>query len=71
MFAPKFDLAHDEAAVDYLIETHYRAVGRPFRFCHPRDLLLQVYNYCTYQQSPLVLSPERFDEACENYFSVM
>lgn len=71
MFTPKLGLEHDEAAVDYLIATHYRAKGRPFRFCHPRDLLLQVYNYCTYQQCPLALSPERFDEACENYFSVM
>jgi hypothetical protein len=71
MFAPKLGLEHDEAAIDYLIEKHYRAADRPFRFCHPRDLLLQVYNYCTYQQSPLALSPERLDEACENYFSVM
>ncbi len=71
MFAPKLGLEHNEQAVDYLIEKHYRAVNRPFRFCHPRDLLLQVYNYCTYQQSPLEITPELFDQACENYFSVM
>lgn len=71
MFAPKLGLEHNEKAVDYLIENHYRATLRPFRFCHPRDLLLQVYNYCTYQQTPLEITPEMFDQACENYFSVM
>ncbi len=71
MFAPKLDLEHDEAAIDYLIEKHYRAADRPFRFCHPRDLLLQVYNYCTYQRRALELTPDLFDQACENYFSVM
>jgi len=71
LFCPKLDLEHDEAAVTYLIDTHFRAAERPFRFCHPRDLLLQVYNYCTYTGSPLVLAPELFDMACENYFSVM
>ena len=36
-------------AVDYLIETHYRRVNRPFRCCQPRDLLLQIRNYCRYE----------------------
>ncbi len=57
--------------MDYLIESHYKALDRPFRFCHPRDLLLQVYNYCTYQKTAMVVTPELFDLACENYFSVM
>ncbi len=42
----------------YLIETHYKAVGRPFRCCQPRDLLLQVRNYCRYQKAILVLTRE-------------
>ncbi|MEO2015741.1 MAG: AAA family ATPase [Fuerstiella sp.] len=57
--------------IDYLIETHYRAVNRPFRLCQPRDLLLQVQNYCNYHQKPLEISKESFDCAVENYFSVM
>jgi hypothetical protein len=24
-----------EEVVDHLIQTHYRATGRPLRFCHP------------------------------------
>ena len=58
-------------AVDYLIETHYRETGRPMRMCQPRDLLLQVKNYCLYNELELELRDEYFDFACENYFSVM
>ena len=50
--APKVGVEYDEAAVDYLIEKHYRAVNRPFRCCQPRDLLLQIRNYCRYVRKP-------------------
>lgn len=62
---------YDEAAVDYLIEKHYRAVDRPFRCCQPRDLLQQIVNYCHYTKREPVMSPETFDFATENYFAVM
>ncbi|MGQ9574785.1 MAG: AAA family ATPase [Thermoguttaceae bacterium] len=57
--------------IDYLIERHYRRAGRPFRFCQPRDLLLQVRNYCAFLKRPLELTNEYFDVACENYFAIM
>jgi predicted ATPase with chaperone activity len=72
IFAPKLGFAEvDQAAVDHLIEHHYRKVNRPFRCCQPRDLLLQVRNYCTYRNVPLVLTPEYFDFAAMNYFTVL
>jgi predicted ATPase with chaperone activity len=71
-FAAKLGFKHvDQAAVDYLIERHYHRVGRPFRCCQPRDLLLQVRNYCIYNQLPIELKPEYFDFAVMNYFTVM
>jgi predicted ATPase with chaperone activity len=60
----------DRGAVDYLVERHYRKVGRPFRCCHPRDLLLQVRNFCVYNQLVLELKPEYFDFAATNYFTM-
>jgi hypothetical protein len=57
--------------IDYLIDEHYQRAGRPFRACHPRDLLLQVRNHCAYEKKPVELSSEAFDFAVENYFSVM
>jgi hypothetical protein len=71
IMCPKLGMEHDESAIDYLVETHYRAVNRPFRACQPRDLLLQVRNYCYYQGIKPMLSGENFDFAVQNYFAVM
>src|SRR5690606_13968049 len=56
-------------AIDYLIQTHYLLAQRPFRNCQPRDLLLQVKNYCIYHEQPVELTPENLDHAVANYFS--
>jgi hypothetical protein len=69
--AAKLGFTYRREPIDCLIEKHYKAVGRPFRFCHPRDLLLQIRNYCTYHKQPLALNSEYFDIACETYFAVM
>jgi predicted ATPase with chaperone activity len=71
IFAPKLGFqAIDLASVDYLIDHHYVRTGRQFRCCHPRDLLLQVRNYCVYNQFALELKPEYFDFAVMNYFTM-
>src|SRR5208283_5475124 len=41
MMAPKLGVEYRREPVDYLVQTHYKKAGRPFRFCQPRDLLLQ------------------------------
>ena len=71
IMCPLMGVPHDESAIDYLIETHYRSSGRPFRCCQPRDLLLQVRNHCLYKKVPVELTPEFFDIATATYFAVM
>jgi chloramphenicol 3-O-phosphotransferase len=71
MMAPKLGVEYRREPVDYLVQTHYRKAGRPFRFCQPRDLLLQVRNYCVYHKRPAELTCEYLDLAVENYFAVM
>jgi predicted ATPase with chaperone activity len=71
-FGPKLGFPRiDDDAVDYMINHHYKAVGRPFRCCQPRDLLLQVRNYCIYNDLPLELNREYVDFAVAGYFTVM
>ena len=72
IFAPKlgFDTV-PKAPLDYLIDRHYRRYNRPFRCCQPRDLMLQVRNYCIYNDLRLELKAEYFDVAANNYFTVM
>ncbi len=67
----KLSFPYDQSSISYLIDTHYKSIKRPFRLCQPRDLLLQVRNYCQYHSVPLQLSAEAFDAAVLNYFSVM
>ena len=57
--------------IDYLIETHCKPINRSMRMCLPRDLLLQVKNYCLYNDLKIELKNEYMDFACDNYFSVM
>ncbi len=71
IMAPKIGVEYNEDAVNYLIETHYRAVNRPLRCCQPRDLILQIRNYCHYVRQPAKMTPENFDFAVQNYFAVM
>jgi hypothetical protein len=59
----------DAQAVEYLLGQHYRPVDRPLRYCHPRDLLRQIRNYCQFHDQPLEVSPETLDVAVRNYFA--
>ena len=69
--ATKLGIPYRKEPVDYLIDTYYKKQGRPLRFCHPRDLLLQIRNYCLYCNRPLEITNEFIDKAVDNYFSVM
>ena len=71
LMADKLGIEYSSEAVDHLVERHYKRAGRPLRYCHPRDLLLQIRNYCTYHKQPPRMTPEYFDAAVEIYFAVM
>ncbi len=71
VLAPQMGFEHRPGPIEHLIESHYRRVRRPFRFCQPRDLLLQIRNFCIYSKEPLEITNERVDHAVENYFTVM
>jgi hypothetical protein len=53
------------------MDKHYKSINRPLRCCQPRDLILQVRNYCRYTNTPSKMTKETLDFAVENYFSVM
>ena len=64
-------LSQAAEALEYMIEKHFVPKKRPFRYCHPRDLLMQIRNYCSYKDCELDITNEFIDMAVENYFSVM
>jgi hypothetical protein len=76
--AAKMRVQLPRGSLQYLIDRHYRFLGqtparapRPFRFCHPRDLLLQVQNLCSFQRRPAIAGPPEWDKAVSNYFAIM
>jgi SpoVK/Ycf46/Vps4 family AAA+-type ATPase len=71
IMSSRLGVPYNAQAIDYLIENHYRPKQRPFRNCHPRDLILQVKNLCLYHDQQAELKPEYLDFACDNYFSIM
>ncbi len=71
IMCPHFEIEYKERAIDYLVKRHYEPADRPFRCCHPRDILLQIHNYCMYERKPKELTRDSIDFAVENYFSVM
>ncbi|MBN1590817.1 MAG: AAA family ATPase [Pirellulales bacterium] len=71
VLAPKMGFEYQPKTINYLIESHYKRTGRPFRFCQPRDLLLQIRSLCIYYKRPLEITDEHIDSAVENYFAVM
>lgn len=56
-------------AVEALLAEHYAPQQRAMRFCHPRDLLRQVKNYCTVHGLPLVADRTSLGAAVRNYFA--
>ena len=71
VYGESFGCEYRQEVVEYLLQTHYRACGRPLRRCHPRDLLSQIQNYCTYHEYPMEMRPEYIDRVARSYFTVV
>lgn len=57
--------------IDGLLQRHYRPLNRPLRRCHPRDLLLQIRNYCAYHDIPMEMTDEHLDRVVRSYFTAL
>ena len=71
LMCPRLGFEYCQETVEYALDKHFRRARRPLRYCHPRDLLLQIRNFCHYQNRKLELTCEYIDFAVENYFAVM
>ena len=71
MLARSFHCEYRQEVVESLIERHFRACSRALRRCHPRDLLMQIRNYCAYNDLPMEMTDEHFDRVTRSYFTVL
>ncbi len=65
----KLEIEYQDEAVDHLLAKHYAQPSRPLRYCHPRDLLLQVKTFCDFHELPRTLTIKSLDMAVKNYFA--
>jgi hypothetical protein len=61
----------DEEGFNYILRVIYKKPGRSMRYCHPRDLLLQIRNRCMYLNAPLEINQEGVDLAAKGYFTLL
>src|SRR5262249_6166830 len=54
-------IEHDERGVEYLIQKWYKPFNRPFRMCHPRDILDQMMSIAKYNMERVNFSPDLID----------
>ena len=58
----------DPKGLDYLVEKWYKPEDRPFRMCHPRDILDQMVSIAKYNMEQVTFNPDLIDAACATYF---
>lgn len=61
----------EKGAIEYLLDEHFHKKGRATRYCHPRDLMLQIHNLTRFRESAPVVDPQNLDQAVKLYFSVL
>ena len=71
IYCERFECEYDEDIVDYLLKKHFMEAGRRLRRCHPRDLLSQIRNFCTYNELPMEMRTEYFDRVVKSYFTTV
>ena len=68
IMANKLGVEFDNETYEYMVQTHFIEKDRGFRYCHPRDLLMQVKTFCKFAGRPVEMTKETIDTAAENYF---
>jgi predicted ATPase with chaperone activity len=69
-YCASLDLPVAHGALPAFIEKHYRATGKMFRRCHPRDVVSHAVDLMSFEGRPYELTLEVLDMAFESTFVV-
>jgi hypothetical protein len=67
-FCESKSLSFHDGLIARFIEKHYRKVRRPFRRCHPRDILSHAIDLIHFEKLPFHLTDDLVDRAFESCF---
>lgn len=68
IMAQKVGVEFSQPAYESMVRRHFVEQNRTFRYCHPRDLLLQIKTFCEFENLPPEMNDRTIDAAAENYF---
>ena len=58
----------DLSVIVAFVARHFKATGRGFRYCQPRDLMRQIRTACSFRGIPLAITESTLEAAALNYF---
>ena len=67
-FCQSKSLEHNDGLIARFIDKHYRKAQRPFRRCHPRDILSHAIDLIHFEKLPFQLTDDLVDRAFESCF---
>jgi hypothetical protein len=67
-FCESRSLQHNDGLIARFIDKHYRQSRRPFRRCHPRDVLSHAIDLIHFEKLPFELTDDLIDRAFESCF---
>ena len=67
-FCESRNLPHRDGLIGRFIDKHYRKARRPFRRCHPRDILSHAIDLIHFEKLPFELTDDLIDRAFESCF---
>jgi predicted ATPase with chaperone activity len=67
-FCEAKSLSHHDGLIARFIDIHYRKARRPFRRCHPRDILSHAIDLIHFERLPFELTDDLVDRAFESCF---
>ncbi len=70
-FAESKELSVSTHLLDAFITRYYRATGKQFRRCHPRDVISQAIDYIHFKRLPYKLTEDLLDLAFASCFPVI
>jgi energy-coupling factor transporter ATP-binding protein EcfA2 len=70
-FAQSQNLSVSPHLLDSFIARYYRATGKQFRRCHPRDVISQAVDYIHFKRLPYELTEDLLDLAFSSCFPVI
>lgn len=62
------ELPYPAGIVERFIDQHYKACGKPFRRCHPRDVLSHALDLINFERLPYELTDELLGRAFHSCF---